>query len=171
MKHRKVYIGLLMILGLVTIWFVRDILITEGVSIGYTVQAGERPEEWHTIISQEVNDKGIILVVDGNVIDMKQQKVFMDDDMNIMLPENIFTEAFQCSINCYDKNRVRIQKGNIVVTGDTNSDSISIGSEYYQMGKTVLLKDNIMYVQAQIMEKGFDHVCKTTQETVLLEES
>lgn len=134
--------------------------MAEGVAVGNTLQLVEVPTEWESLIADNVNESKIQLVVDGNTVSLNNEQMYMDEDLNLMIPASIFTEAFNCAFNCYDNNRVLINKGNIEITIQIGKDFINVGDEYHQVSKAMEIKDGKVYLQAKVLEAGLNYIYK-----------
>ncbi len=161
MKYKKNYLFIAAIAAVMLIFNIRNDMLSDGVAVGNTVLAQERPEQWNNIISGDVNNKSIKLTIDGKDTELSvSNKVYMDSNLNIMLPASIFRDAFSCSLNSYENKSVYIQKGALSVSIEDGADYINSGSVYYAMNNPMEIVDGVVYVQASIMEKVFGYTYK-----------
>ena len=73
------------------------------------------PDVWKETIAAGINKKNISLYIDGKEIYLKQGKVYMDKSMTIMMPLDLVTEAFDCSVNDYPDGTILIERGAVSV--------------------------------------------------------
>jgi hypothetical protein len=111
LKNNKIYFSLIIIACAIIGFGFKENFLAQGVAVGDTVKSEDTPSEWNKLIAEDVNQKKVQLVVDGNAVPFYNEQIYMDNDMNLMIPASIFTKAFSCSYNCYDNDRVLIKKG------------------------------------------------------------
>ena len=70
-------------------------LLREEIAVGQTVSNDERPAEWNMIIAQEINSRGIRLVLDGKEREVSKGQIIMNSDNQIMLYEKLYNNDFQ----------------------------------------------------------------------------
>ena len=100
MKNKKVFISIAVccVTVLIGCFFIRT--QSTGIALGsVTVTENDRPAEWQNIITKEINTYQIKLIVDNEEIKLKKAGIFIDEDMNIMIPAYIFSDAFSCAFN------------------------------------------------------------------------
>jgi len=141
-------------------WSFKEKFMAEGVAVGETIQSEEIPTEWNSVIANNVNDSKIQLVVDANTISFNNEQMFMDDEMNLMIPATVFTEAFKCSFNCYDNNSVLIKKGTTDLTIQLGQDFIHVGDAQFQVPGAMVIKNGKVYLQAKVLELGLGYIYK-----------
>ena len=64
---------------------------------------------WKVALAHYVNESGMSLSVDGNVLDEHHNKEsYMSDDMELMLDKDTVTDLFNCAVNLYDDSNLSI---------------------------------------------------------------
>lgn len=161
MKNRKIYIFLISLAAGMMIWEFRERFLVDGVAVGtVSMQAEEVTSEWHELISDNVNYTGIHLVVDGKSIAGNSGRPHMDDEMNVMVPASIFTNAFNCSFNVYDNDHILIQKGNIIVKAEVDQNYIIVNDQTFEIKKPIEYKDEMIYINSKLLELGLGYEYK-----------
>lgn len=156
-QHKKIYLGLFFLAVLTGAFVVMESLRTPAVAVGRTITAEERPGQWKEIIAGSVNRKGITLIVDGKQVIQSGAPVIMNDNMNILIPDYLITETFNCAYGDYAHEKILLQKGNTQVQAQMSMDYIKIGEEFVQMGTPCMLDGDTMYIQSQIFSKGLGY--------------
>ena len=160
MKNKKIYLSLVIIACAIMGWSFKGKFMAEGIAVGDVVQSQEAPTEWNSVIANNINDNKIQLVVDANTVSFYNEQMFMDDDMNLMIPASVFTEAFKCSFNCYDNSSVLIKKGTTELTVQLGQDYIHVGDSQIQVPSAMVIKDDKVYLQAKVLEVGLGYTYK-----------
>ena len=161
MKNKKIYFGLILVAIGIIVWNLSGSFFAEGVALGATTESAEVPAEWNDLIATNINNSEIKLVVDGkNVAFGKDEHMYMDEHMNLMIPVDIMTNTFNCSFNYYDNNSVFIQKGNTKVNFEIGKDSVFVNDLQFQIADPMALKDGKAYLQAKILETGLEYAYK-----------
>jgi len=160
LKNKKIYLGLIIIVCAIMVSSFKGKFMADGVAVGETIQAQEVPTEWNHVIANNVNNNKIQLVVDADTVSFYNEQMFMDDNMNLMIPASVFTEAFKCSFNCYDNNNVLIKKGTTELTIQLGQEFIHIGDAQLQIPSAMVIKDGKVYLQAKVLELGLGYSYK-----------
>ena len=132
-------------------------LLREEIAVGQTVSNDERPAEWNMIIAQEINSRGIQLVLDGKEREVSKGQIIMNSDNQIMLDENLFTKDFQCAFACIDESSIIIMKGSARADIEIGTDFMTVGENVSQIKNAAQIIDGDAYVQAEVLEKAFGY--------------
>lgn len=148
-------------------------LLREEIAVGQTVSNDERPAEWNMIIAQEINSRGIQLVLDGKEREVSKGQIIMNSDNQIMLDENLFTKDFQCAFACIDESSIIIMKGSARADIEIGTDFMTVGENVSQIKNAAQIIDGDAYVQAEVLEKAFGYGYKwdIDKNTVFLNDS
>jgi len=141
-------------------WSFKGNFMAEGVAVGDLVESEQASTVWNSVIAANVNDNKVKLVVDANTVSFYNEQMYMNDDMNLMIPASIFTEEFKCSFNCYDNSSVLIKKGTTELTIQLGQDYIHIGDAQFQVSSPMVIKDGKVYLQAKVLELGLGYIYK-----------
>ena len=69
-------------------------------------------EIWNPMIAESVNEKEISVLVDNRKISSRNTGIFMDENLNLMLPVSALRDSFNCSTHLYEENHLLIEKKN-----------------------------------------------------------
>lgn len=114
-------------------------------------------EQWMGLIADSVNEKKIQLYLDGKNILFSENRLYMDEYLNIMIPVNEIMDVFDCTINIYNNQKILIEKASMEMTLSINSSQMIVnGNEFSIKGKP-LVKDSIMYVPMGAIVDGLGY--------------
>lgn len=129
-----------------------------GIALGnVVVQDSDRPQEWQNMIASDVNSEPLRLEVDGVEIVFDRQKLYMEENFNIMLPAYIFRDTFQCAFNIYSERKVTLQKGNVIVTVEKEAAFMDINGKQTAVAHGMEVRNGVVYINALVLEKGFGY--------------
>ena len=116
MNGKKLYIGLILVLSVAVIYLMALLAQDRGISEG-SVSSDKlvRPEEWNFMITADINNNIPSLMVDGKQVKVSEPGMYIDDDLNIMLPVNILGNTFKCAVNNISEGYIELQKGDTIV--------------------------------------------------------
>ncbi len=158
MKIKKIYIGLIVILLLALGYLMETAMRDTGITMGeVAVDESSRPAQWQNIIASDVNSTQMHLEVDGEEIHIGGQQLYMNRDMGIMIPADIFRDVFKCAFNKYDDTGIVLQKGNIIVQLVNGATDVLVNTENVRIQDSMLIRDGIAYINAAVLEKGFGY--------------
>lgn len=159
MKDKKIYLTLFIIsMVLVTLLFGRR-LFKEEIALGQELTQ-ERPKEWNKLISEEINKKGIKLMLDGKEIAVKEKEIFMNEDNRLMILGDLFADKFQCSFGYIENRKVILQKGTIKAEMMLDEDFITVNENINQVKNAAAISDGRVYVRAEVLENAFGYSLK-----------
>ena len=112
---------------------------------------------WNPKISDSINSKAINVVVDEEIKVNGLSNIFMNNDMEIMIPMDMISGIFDCAVNLYDKSLLVIEKGNSVVRLSVDSNAITVGEEAVILTSSFQMIENRYYVPLEAIEIGFSY--------------
>ena len=59
-------------------------------------------EDWNPLIAETVNEKRITVAIDNKEFTNQETSIFMDNNLNIMVPVDILPEGLKCSSHLYE---------------------------------------------------------------------
>lgn len=131
MKYSKRYICFAAILVLVMILkFQRAGSVYDQVETfrGASIET----DVWNPLIADSVNENTISLVVDNRKYDSEDTGIYMNNDLDIMIPVSLIRESFNCSANLYDSERLVVEKHESRVTFSAEEKELKKRkNEYY----------------------------------------
>ncbi len=95
MRTKRIYLGFILFLLAIVIYLLAVVSQDRGIALGNVVMDENNiPDAWNTIIANETNSNTIKLMVDGVETNIDNH-IYMDNDMNIMLPVKKFSSIFK----------------------------------------------------------------------------
>ena len=91
--------------------------------------ASIQTEIWNPLIADSVNQKEISLLVDAKSYTSRDMNVFMDDNLNLMIPVKALRDSFDCSAHIYHGTELLVEKYANEVTFPLNKDEVTVNSE------------------------------------------
>lgn len=161
MNTKKLYIGLILALSIVVIYLMSLLVQDRGISEG-RVAAEDlvKPEGWNVIITSDINSNKPTLVVDGKQVKFSNSSMYLDDDLNVMIPVEILGSTFKCAVNNIDDGYIELQKGNTVVKAYGERNYIDIAGKVLVVANPVVTRHGETYVNSKVIENGFDYESK-----------
>lgn len=91
---------------------------SEGEFVGVEQFRGARLEadDWNPMIAASVNDGVITLSIGSRTYTSEQTPMYMDDELQLMVPVSILRDSLNCSAHVYDENRLVISKRELSLT-------------------------------------------------------
>ena len=153
---RKGYYFFLVFFIVICIFFAKEALAkTEYISQGKHI--GSMLDVWSTPISNKINSEPISVYIDGIDTKVSNGKVYMDDTMTLMLPHDLLTEAFDCSVNIYRDTQLVVEKGNTTLKINVNEKTLYINGAEFRIPVAPKIKDDILYVPLTVLVRGFGY--------------
>ncbi len=113
MRRKHIYIILLILLGVCAAVQRRSFFTRE--SVGQRGKPGYWHPEWYVLISEEVNQKGITLEIDGTVFEEKTRaeklSPVMSEEGQVLVPMELLPDAFSCAAFLYGDSQIVLERG------------------------------------------------------------
>ena len=103
-------------------------------------------EDWNPLIAETVNEKRITVAIDNKEFTNQEMPIFMDDNLNIMVPVDILPEGLKCSSQLYGGKELLVEKRNDSVLLGLNQPEISVNEEMRTIDSPMIYKENQYYV-------------------------
>lgn len=103
-------------------------------------------QDWNPLIADTVNDKRIVVAIDSREYTNKDTDIFMDDNLNIMVPADILTEGLRCSSHLYDGEELLIEKRSDAVVMELDNPEISVNDKLVAVSTPLIRKNGSYYV-------------------------
>lgn len=113
---------------------------------------------WDGIIATSINSKLIELNIDGVKISLKKGKIFMDKSMTLMMPLDVVTDAFDCSVNTYSDGRVIIERGNNRVVLVMENNIIIANGKEVELNTPPVKRGNVYYIPLNCIVDNFGYL-------------
>lgn len=145
MNHVKRYILLaIVIVGISALKF--NDLGKEYESVGKFRGANLAKEDWNPLIAETVNEKLISVAIDNKEYTNQDNSIFMDDNLNIMVPVDILTEGLKCSSQLYEDKNLLVEKRSDTVQLVVDSPEIYVNDETRNVTSPMIEQDGQYYV-------------------------
>ncbi len=152
MKYSKRYIWFTVILLIAMILkFYRAGAVYEQVETfrGATIEK----EVWNPLIADSVNENTLSLVVDNRKYSNEDSGIYMNDDLEIMIPVSMIRDGFNCSSNLYDEEELLVEKHESSVTFSVIDKELKKHKEEYYVSVSEL-SDALAYDYTWDIEKN-----------------
>lgn len=158
MKNRKLYLSLICVLSVLVLYLLGEVIQDNGIALGNVpVTDKDRPKEWQDIIAADVNGENLVLEVDGIVIKFQEEHLYMDNDMNIMVPVSIFPGVFRCALNIVSDSFIQIQRANTIINIVSDTNYINVNGERIDVSGAMNKIGGSYYLNAKVLEKGLGY--------------
>lgn len=153
---RKGYYFFSIFFIIICIFFAKEALAkTEYVNQGKYV--GTMIDIWSKAISARINSVPISMYIDGIDTKASKGKVYMDDTMTLMMPSDLLTEAFDCSVSVYRDKQLVIEKGNTTLKINIDEKILFINGAEFRIAVSPVKKGEIIYVPLTVIIRGFGY--------------
>ena len=161
MKGRKLYLGLIFILSVAVVYLLEAVAQDKGIALGNVViTAKDRPSEWQDIIASDASENQLRLIVDGVEVAFAKNRIYMENNLDIMIPTYIFRNSFKCAFNTVSDDGIELQKGNTVVSIDSYDTFIDVNGKKVFLENAMKRDDDGYYINAHVLEEGFGYTYK-----------
>lgn len=111
---------------------------------------------WNPRIAESVNAKEISVLVDNREISSRQTGLFMNENLELMLPSSILRDYFQCSVHLYGQEQLLIEKRNSEVSFVLGEPAVSVNQERRETASAMIRQDGEYYVPANILSDALN---------------
>ena len=161
MKGRKLYLRLIFILSVAVVYLLEAVAQDKGIALGNVViTAKDRPSEWQDIIASDASENQLRLIVDGVEVAFAKNRIYMENNLDIMIPTYIFRNSFKCAFNTVSDDGIELQKGNTVVSIDSYDTFIDVNGKKVFLENAMKKDDDGYYINAHVLEEGFGYTYK-----------
>lgn len=114
---------------------------------------------WKVALSHYVNETGLTLSVDGEVLDENRTgDSYMNEDMELMLERNTVSDAFNCSVNLYDDQSLRILKGSTDIEVDVNNASeMKVNGKSVPIEHSPVKTEDQVFIPSELLTEGIGY--------------
>ncbi len=116
-------------------------------------------EDWYPLIADTVNEKKLTVALDHKEYTNQDTTIFMDENLNIMVPIDILRDGLQCSSHLYDNKNLLIEKRDHVVRLSLKKQEIKVNDEGRFLSSPMIKKKGKYYVSIGEISKniGYDY--------------
>lgn len=101
---------------------------------------------WNPLIAASVNENLLSLVIDNKEYTNEEYPFYMNEDLHIMLPAKMLTEALNCSAYIYNKETLVVEKHSSKLVFDLDEDTVEVNGETMPVISPLINKNEELYV-------------------------
>ena len=113
--------------------------------------------EWFSIISRQVNERGVRFYVDGKEIAGGKYSVRMSENGQFQIPSEMLPGCFSCTSLFYDNSRLVMEKGEIHAELSVGSSELLADGETFALSSSLERDNGTLYVPLEAVEKAFSY--------------
>ncbi|MCX4320894.1 MAG: lectin like domain-containing protein [Lachnospiraceae bacterium] len=103
-------------------------------------------EDWNPLIAQSVNEKRLTISIDNKEYSNQDTGIFMDDNLNLMVPVDILSEGLNCSTHLYPKEELLIEKRDNRASFGLDNTMISVNDQVFEITSPMKKMKGTYYV-------------------------
>ncbi|MEG0962329.1 MAG: lectin like domain-containing protein [Lachnospiraceae bacterium] len=103
-------------------------------------------EIWNPLIAENVNEKLLSVMIDNKELTNEKNGIYMDENLNIMMPFSTLSDSFNCSAHVYHKEELMIEKRSDIVTFGLNQPLVQINDEKEEITSPFIYQNGEYYV-------------------------
>lgn len=111
MRYSRRYILLTLLLAIIVVAEFRKFGQSYE-AIGKFRGASIEKSTWNPMIAKNINSKNIALNIDNREYSNKKDGIYMNEDLELMLPVNMLRESLNCSARIYEGTQLHMEKYN-----------------------------------------------------------
>lgn len=101
---------------------------------------------WNPLIAESVNEQLLSVLVDNKEMTNLDNGIYMDQNLNIMVPASTLRDSFNCSTHVYDESELLIEKRSDEITFQLNNPEVSINDEKEEISSPMTYRNGEYYV-------------------------
>lgn len=158
-RHKRLFMSFFAMSVILGFFMLFQNMVEPSIAIGKTYTSQEQPTAWKAIMADNINSKGINLVVDGKKV-VSSKAVIMSDDMYVLFPSQIIANTLNCAYNEYEDGTILIQKGDNKAELELDSDYILVDGTGIELANSCIKDGDDMYIRANVFAKSFGYEYK-----------
>lgn len=108
---------------------------------------------WNGLIAESVNQKTIYISVDGQYLDLERGEVYMDENLNLMVPAAFLSKYFNCSARLYDGKKLLIQQNTTTIQMNLGEMVMSVNEKKRELDSpATVIGDQIYFPVGTLQE-------------------
>ena len=147
-SKRYVVFTLLLVLALM-LKFANFKGVTE--EIGQFRGADLQSSDWNPLIAKSINEKNLTVAIDNKVYTNKHNGIYMDENLNLMVPLDLIRDSYNCSVHLYDDTALLIEKYSDSLWMSLDDQEVQINDEKEKFSSTLTRVDDRYYVPAEVI--------------------
>ncbi|MBO5245837.1 MAG: cell surface protein [Eubacterium sp.] len=88
-----------------------------------------KQEDWNPLIAASVNGKDITLKIGSRTYTSKDTPMYMDEQLQLMIPVSILRDSLDCSAHIYDRKKLILQKRDLSVSFALGEQSCKVNDK------------------------------------------
>ena len=108
---------------------------------------------WNGLIAESVNQKTIYISVDGQYLELERGEVYMDDNLNLMVPTTFLSKYFNCSARLYDGKKLLIQQNTTTIQMNLGEMVMSVNEKKTELNSPVTAIGDQIYFPVETLQK------------------
>lgn len=113
-------------------------------------------EIWNPMIAESINKQTLTLLVDNRELTNKEHGIFMDQQLNLMIPLSALGDSFHCSAHLYEKQKLVLEKRSDVIAFQLEEDKIRVNGKKEKIASPMTYIDGEYYVAAKTVAEKLD---------------
>jgi len=108
--------------------------------------ASVQEDTWNPLIAETVNENLLSVVIDSKEYTNEEYSFFMNDDLNIMLPAKMLSEALNCSAHVYEGETLVLEKHSNKLVFGLQDRTVEVNGENMPIISKMINTNNDLYV-------------------------
>lgn len=150
MKHSKFFLFSIFVLMIAIIIEMQDFVYSRSVEKGYQVEKNDAL--WNGLIADSVNQKTIYISVNGEYLDLEKGEVYMDNNLNLMIPAAFLSRYFNCSARLYEGKKLLIQQNKTMIQINLGEAEMSVNEIKKELKSPALVLENEIYLSIETLQ-------------------
>lgn len=155
LKYSKKYLLIIFVLGILLFANINHASQFDSIIKGSGSALKE--EIWNPVIARSVNQNEILFAVDSKEVDFEENDMYMDENLNLMIPVSIIKKNFQCAANIYDETKLVIEKNTNRLEFNLKSDTMFVNGESVPLDIAMVKRGDEFYVPAKAVADGLNY--------------
>lgn len=147
-SKRYVVFTLLLVLALI-LKFANFKGVTE--EIGQFRGADLQSSDWNPLIAKSINEKNLTVAIDNKVYTNKDNGIYMDENLNLMVPLDLIRDSYNCSVHLYDDTALLIEKYSDSLWMSLDDPEVQINDEEENFSSALTRIGDRYYVPAEVI--------------------
>ena len=101
---------------------------------------------WNPLIAETVNENLLSIIIDNKEYTNEEYPFYMNDDLNIMLPARMLSEALNCSAHVYNGEILVLEKHSDKLVFGLEERTVEVNGEYMPVISPLISNNNDLYV-------------------------
>lgn len=124
--------------------------------------------DWNPLIASSVNERKLTAAIDNHVYSNNDAGIYMDDNLNVMIPLSIIRDSFNCGVHLYDSTELLIEKYSSSLSMAVNDPKARFDEEELELVSPMTYKSGEYYVPMEVVsrELGYSYNWDIAENTV-----